>query len=1209
MALERREQIQKALQEMQRTPGMGPLKRLFLTELEYNPENIPLFRDGWPESAQEALHEDAQIIFSAGNADDRFYVIYCRLSDEQNRLLLTKERAVITYLLQQYPYAMFIFSSRNQDHWHFVNVKYDKDDRARRLFRRISVSKFERLRTAVDRISELSVPSMPRDLFGLSAFQVQQAHDKAFDVEKVTKDFFTAYHNIFKELQNDLRQQTGDLRWAHDYALQFLNRVMFLYFVQRKLWLRTEQGPKGDPDFVNTFWQMYREHGKAADTFYSRWLSVLFFNAFNQGEKDEDDSAWSHLPPSLRKSMADAPYLNGGLFRENDHDKRAGFVVTDARFSRIFDFLERYNFTISEDTPLDQEVAVDPEMIGKVYESLVNVSEDDAADERSEAGIFYTPRTEIDLMCRLSLVDWLANHLGEQHKPLLYDVVFAFTEEEKQAADTELRQYNLWPQMQSLLNTVQVLDPSCGSGSFLVGMLIVLDDLHHRIDSELGIRRRPYDRRRDIIGRNLYGVDVKDWAVHVAELRLWLQLVIETEINVHEAKMQPLLPNLSFKIRCGDSLVQEVGGINLAIRHSGHMPDGAIAGRINQLRGEKLNYYTNASGNLTLKQLQEKEFEVFTDLLDTRRAKIEARLQVIASALQPTTDLFGEQVSATASASDRAKFEREREQLAAELEQVKRAQDALKTVHDVPFVWDIAFVEVFESQRRGFDIVIGNPPYVRHEEIRDPQNGLTNAEYKERLARAVYSAWPKTFASQPGKKKKWALDAKSDLYIYFYFHALSLLNERGTFCFVTSNSWLDVGYGRDLQEFLLTRGHVKLVIDNQMRRSFATADVNTVIVLFGAPHDSSSKRAEISSNLSRFVMVTAPFEVVLNADTWQQIENTSERSITPEYRTYPLTQEELISNGLDDQEQFAGDKWGGKYLRAPNIFLTILDKGHSRLVKLAETIQVETYLNTGGADGFYIVKPHQAVSSHARTVAIQSASGEVFEIETQWVRPFVKSPTELTSIRVRQEDAEYMLVVPPIDVDKKSLLWKYIQWGERNGWHQKSGTSKRNPWWRLPVQAVKPGNVMWSRLHHERHLVGYNPDLISYTNFYAMHSDKPVIAAALLNSSLFAFLKEVMGKANFGGGVLKTDGNDVKLFPCIRISSLTPDEIHRLSAAFEATSDEEVGSIRDEIQKPKRQQLDEVVFDLIGLTRDERKAVYEDLIALVSQRVEKARSV
>ncbi|CAG1011503.1 hypothetical protein ANRL4_04427 [Anaerolineae bacterium] len=1211
MTLERREQIQRALQEMQRTRGMGPLKRLFLTELEYDPANLTLFRDEWTESARDALAEDAQIVFAAGNADDPFYVIYCRLADEHNRMLLTKERAVITYLVQRYPYALFVFNSRDQDQWHFVNVKYDKNDRARRLFRRISVSRFERLRTAVDRISELSVRSMPRDLFGLSAFQVQQAHDKAFDVEKVTKDFFIAYKRSFDDLQADLHQQTRDLRWAHDYALQFLNRIMFLYFVQRKLWLRTEVGPKGDPDFVNTFWQMYQQHSKAADTFYSRWLIALFFNAFNQGEKDEDDPAWAHLPPSLRKSMAEAPYLNGGLFRENDLDKRRGFVITDDRFRRIFEFLERYNFTISEDTPLDQEVAVDPEMIGKVYESLVNVSEDGTTDERSEAGIFYTPRTEIDLMCRLSLVDWLSNHLGDQHKPLLYDVVFAFTEDEKAAADAGLRQLNFWPQVQNLLNTMQVLDPACGSGSFLVGMLIVLDDLHQRADHELGIMRRPYDRRRDIIGRNLYGVDVKDWAVHVAELRLWLQLVIETEITSTEAKVRPLLPNLSFKIRCGDSLVQEVGGINLAVRHSGFMSDGIIAGRINQLRGEKLNYYTNATGNLTLKQLQDKEHQVFADLLEARRTKTEARLDKIAKALSKTTDLFGNEANVTQSAADRSRFERQREQLKPELEQVKRALDALKTVHDVPFVWDIAFVEVFESERRGFDIVIGNPPYVRHEEIRDPQNELTNGDYKARLARAVYSAWPQTFGYyQSSKKKKWTLDAKSDLYIYFYFHALSLLNERGTFCFVTSNSWLDVGYGRDLQEFLLTRGRVKLVVDNQKRRSFASADVNTVIVLLGAANDSPQADSKHQNHTAKFLTFTVPFEVVIGADMWAAVESSERRETTPEYRIYLIKQSELLVSGTDPEDKtFAGDKWGGKYLRAPNVFLTLLEKGNSRLAKLGEVIRVETYLNTGGADGFYIVKAPQPYNSQSRILAIEAESGEEFEIETQWIRPFVKSPTELSSIRVHQQDAQYMLVTPPIEVDKKSALWKYIQWGERHGWHLKSGTSKRRPWWRLPPQAVNPGNVMWSRLHHERHLVGYNPDMISYTNFYAMHSDNPVVAAAILNSSLFAFLKEVMGKANFGGGVLKTDGNDIKLFPCIRLTSLTQDEVARLTSVFDGTVNEVVGSIRDEIQKDKRQQLDDVVFDLIGLSRDERRAVYEELIALVSQRVEKARSV
>ncbi|GAI40460.1 unnamed protein product, partial [marine sediment metagenome] len=263
-----------------------------------------------------------------------------------------------------------------------------------------------------------------------------------------------------------------------DYSLQLLNRLMFLYFVQRKRWLGD------DPEFIGVFWQAYKDSGEPEDTFFENWLSVLFFEAFNEkfqaGRSDRQ-----HLPPEIRQALAMAPYLNGGLFTRNELDARHSFTVSDAIFRMLFDrfkghkdpiaqtpgFLERYNFTIREDTPFDQEVAVDPEMIGKVYESLVNITFKGIEEEdlRGTAGIFYTPRVEIDLMCRLSLVDRLANNLGEKHKPLLYELVFAYEPEEKQAADDRATRANLWPELNRLLQEITVLDPACGSGSFLVG--------------------------------------------------------------------------------------------------------------------------------------------------------------------------------------------------------------------------------------------------------------------------------------------------------------------------------------------------------------------------------------------------------------------------------------------------------------------------------------------------------------------------------------------------------------------------------------------------------------------------------------------------------------------------------------------------------------------------------------------------------------------
>jgi len=829
--------------------GLDPLKELFWSELNYERVNKPLSRRGWSDTAANAVAEDP-VLFAAGGEDSSFHIIYSRL--DSDKLLLGQQRSVISKLIRDHQYALFIFSNKARDRWHFVNVKPGEDPEKRRLFRRITIGPEERLRTATERIALLDLERIERDLFGLSPLAIQKAHDDAFDVEKVTRQFFEDYKSVFDSLSDDLRKQTKDRGWAHDYALQFVNRLMFLYFVQRKRWLGD------DTEFLRVFWESYRTSGQPEDTFFDRWLKVLFFQAFN----NKWHGGHEQFPKEINTILATAPYLNGGLFTENELDTKYTFTITDGRFEKVFKFLESYNFTIAEDTPLDQEVAVDPEMIGKVYESLVNVSEE--ADERGEAGIFYTPRTEIDLMCRLALVDHLTNHLGNEGKPLLYEAVFAFDPEEKHAADRRLERENLWPELDRLLRQITVLDPACGSGSFLVGMLRVLDDLIERGNQVLGQEETPYERKRRIIGRSLYGVDVMDWACHVAELRLWLHLVIDS-IEPAELRFRPLLPNLSFNIRCGDSLVQEVGGINLAHIKTSAAISPSLKGRLTRLKGEKLKFYNN---DKTCRyrnkwEIEREELLVFRDILDAQCQALAKRIKQIERKVSATTtDLVGATIREIDEKTAK-QLELELERLRAEVDRAEQARKCLKSPKEMPFVWDVAFVEVFAGDKQGFDIVVGNPPYVRQENIRDPRSQEDSIRerraaesvgarrrraegdgtpsegkraYKAKLARSVYQTFPTFFRYDAGKDKPARkLDAKSDLYIYFYFHGLSLLNPKGSFCFITSNSWLDVGYGKDLQEFLLKHCHVKLVIDNQAKRSFASADVNTVIVLFSAP--------------------------------------------------------------------------------------------------------------------------------------------------------------------------------------------------------------------------------------------------------------------------------------------------------------------------------------------------------------------------------------
>ncbi|MDW8373906.1 MAG: hypothetical protein RMM29_09715, partial [Planctomycetota bacterium] len=688
-------------------------------------------------------------------------------------------------------------------------------------------------RTTLEQLGKLRLPLHSAPTLDM----VRRALAEAFSVEAVTERFFADYRQVFDRLQELLRTQTHDLRWAHDFALQLLNRLMFLYFIQRKRFVEGSYWLGGNPHFVRDFWRAYQAGAQRGANFYADWLSVLFFEAFNlQFQAGRSDR--HHLPAHLREALATMPYLNGGLFTRNRLDEfpppqgqRERVEIPDDFFALLFDefddgspgFLERYNFTVSESTPLDVEVAVDPEMIGKVYESLVNLTERGVTteDRRGAAGIFYTPRVEIDLMCRLALVDALANRL-DAPRPLLYDWVFAVDPEDQRAADQSVTDADLWRELDAAVRGLTICDPACGSGSFLVGMLQVLDGLQARCAQALGREETPYDRRRRIIGEQLYGVDAMDWAVRVAELRLWLQLTVETELRQPEAQLKPLLPNLSFKVRQGDSLVQEIGGVSLGRGQRDIALPKELRGKLGRLKARKLRFYQGDRGDSTLSEepLRQEEAGLFREVVRYRLHALQEREKALTRAIealpheQPSLGLADVETLDVA-ADRRAQLAAERAEVEGERLRLEQALNALNAAQgELPFVWDIAFVEIFEGEAGGFDIVIGNPPYVRQEIIAPP--GLSpddfggeasdrwreqKQRYKAKLQTAVAAAFPRFFHYRHGQSGCRKLNSQSDLYVYFYLYGLSLLNPCGSFCFITSNSWLDVAYGADLQEF------------------------------------------------------------------------------------------------------------------------------------------------------------------------------------------------------------------------------------------------------------------------------------------------------------------------------------------------------------------------------------------------------------------------
>lgn len=1173
--------------------------------LGYDFVNKPVATPKWNKELRQLLFKQEPPTVVAGT-DSGFKIILITLED--NRLLLTEQRRIIERLLKDDSTlrALFVVTNDDQSRWHFVNVPENTTDK-RRLLRRFRIeSKDQPMRTIVEQFSLIDVQKIGEKA---SIIDIKEVHDAAFDVEAITKEFYKNYKALFDILQEDLGRQTRDRAWAHDYVLQFLNRLMFIYFIQRKRWL-------GDNlDFLKHFWEAYRKGQQPEDSFVKRWLTVLFFEAFNE----KFHGGYDYFPKGIRDALQMAPYLNGGLFSRNDLDDRyAGkFKITDERFGQTIAFLERYNFTVNEDTPLDQEVAVDAEMLGKVYESLVNVSEEEKseavapkkkADKKKEAGIFYTPRTEIDMMCRLAVVDYLTNHLGEEHKSLLYETVFAYTLEDKTAADQKLTDHNLWDELDTLLQNITVVDPACGSGSFLIGMLQVLDDLIQRADTILGRKETPYERRKRIIGQSLYGVDVMRWAVDVAELRLWLQLVVETELKPAELKSNPLLPNLTFKIRHGDSLVQELGGINLAHIKGQTIPP-ALKGRLTRLKGEKLKFYNNdfESKFKSLGEIEREERGLFLDILKERKHTLENRLKETRRALVADTDLLGTTVNRI-DGKLRSEVEAEQTILEADLSQTKTALEAFAQAKEAPFVWDIAFVEIFTGEKAGFDIVIGNPPYVRQEQIADPMLGTekssanTKKIYKEKLIRSIYRLWPFFFGVNP-EKPEYKLNEKSDLYIYFYFHGLSLLNSKGSFCFITSNSWLDVGYGKDLQQFLLEHGHVKMVIDNQAKRSFSSADVNTVITLLAAP---GKKMAAMHTKMVRFVMFKVPFEQAITQDVFKTIGAVEDRYSTPEYRVFPMDQKTLYEQGCDvpDDEDddapakgrsrgplikvahYIGNKWGGKYLRAPDIYWTILEKGKGKLVRLGDIAEVRFGIKTGANEFFYLT----------------NEKVQEWGIEAEFLKPVIKSPRECKRILVDPKDLKFKLFM--CHKDKRELkgtaALEYIKDGEKKGYHERPSCAGRSRWWDLGLREKAQINANYL-VNDVMRFISVEKGFYVSDNFQEVHIKKNIFwqTALSCNSTILQLFANIVGRANFGGGLMKVQTYEVESLLIVNPELLQWEICKKIMQEIE----------RADLKGNDRKIMDCIAFDAINLNKRERDEIYETVNCLVETRLEKADSL
>ena len=593
---------------------------------------------------------------------------------------------------------------------------------------------------------------------------------EAFSVDALSDEFFDEYHIHYDRIVAELARQGKTGAVYHDYVKKLMGRIVFLHFLQKKGWLC------GDTNFMlSTFSQSNRR-----SDYLESVLEPLFFGILNtEPAKREQVFSRNGWQQSLVVKWANIPYLNGGLFERDDVDNLR-IVLPESIFSNLFAFLASYNFTVDENDPDDAEIGVDPEMLGKIFESLL--------EDNKAKGAFYTPKEIVRYMCKESLIAHLASKLPD----VADGVVRAFVESHEMQPELETCRDTL----SKALREVKICDPAIGSGAFPMGLLNEL----WRCREALGSQMSRLQLKKEIIENNIYGVDIERGAIDIARLRFWLSIVVDSE------KAEPL-PNFDYKFMQGNSLIESYGGFDLS----------RIAGKTVGRPSTSTQYVIGLDSDLSQKNLQRLLREYFSVTDHQKKATMRHAINA------EVKTLIRESVGGTPT-------------FLAKLEQLD------PSANQDFFLWHTWFKDIFD--KGGFDIVIGNPPYVNIANIKPN-------EYRELLQ--------KSFRSTRNK---------CDLYAYFIERSFKL-SSSGIVSFIVPVTWKATDSFKKLREIIF-KEHSVLQIVNLNYGTF-DATVKPMILLMSSRY----------KNNYTFEVYQEDFRLLYNISS-QEVFNNTDLSIDTE---------------------------------------------------------------------------------------------------------------------------------------------------------------------------------------------------------------------------------------------------------------------------------------------------------------------------------------
>jgi hypothetical protein len=973
-----------------------------------------------------------------------------------------------------------------------------------------------------------------------NSFNSLQNIKDAFSIAAVTDIFYTDFYNHFQNLVDSVTAtgMNNELESKRDFVLLFAIRTIFIGFVQKKKWVGE------DENFLSNYLKEYQNSGAPSGTFYASWLKPLFFQSLNTPSGTEI-TVPLEVPQDVRDALRRTPYLNGGLFKEKAGYDDQGFSLEDSTISNFFDFLFSHSFTIEENSRVDEDLQLNPEFLGIIFERIVN----------KENGAVYTPRTEVDFMCRMSLLEWITQSAStEIASKNIFELVFP-----EQYSDDDQKygsfSKNEAVEILTLIESVAVCDPAVGSGAFLVGMLQVIDDVEQSLQKRFNLPlQNVFLRKKQIIRNSLYGVDIKEWAVWICQLRLWLSLFIEAEDELKDSST-PILPSLDFKVRAGDSLVQQVGSVSFPISTSAAHQEKGYIDELSVLQEAKKMYFENDIST-TEASITQAEIGFYANITDRELANRKKALKDLGEKPNLEISLFGEHEPS------KSKDKATQNKIATLKIEIANLEMILKSLSEKrPFVWAIEFAEVFIS-KGGFDIVIGNPPYVRQEKIEDPYGKVPSLEYKRLLKEMCLLDFPKSFAKNPPS-------AKSDLYVYFYIRSLKLLNQNGVHVFICSNSWLDVEYGARLQEFILKDFRLLSIIDNHARRSFSAAAVNTVISMISA-------RTLPEKNLARFVGFKRPFEEVTFSEILSKTFSEPNTYVDDSARVVVVGEQALLTEDQSDHKdgilvesggEYKFSKWGSKYLSLSSVLHELVSKDNRPIRHLFDFVS-ESKRNT--LEAFSDQKP------------LPLGVGTI---------DYLKSVKDASKISLEHLDLKHSLQATPEE-----------------------------------IQRMRRPDIISNRFVGERFFFIEGGDFAVSDTFFVLTLKPGLdrkFFTALMNSTISILSTEVAGRKNMGDGVLLIYGSELRELLIPNPDLFDDSRRDKLLRAYERLSKRPVMPLFDELGvsfdhtadfnpskiAPDRYALDSVVFEALELSQDDQLKMYEMLIELVSKRLTKSQSV